>query len=119
MLLEVASFDAIPAEDINSYLWEDALLPEDPTVEQDIGKFEDLGYDGPFVLINLTSPLLIFSLSLVILLALLILSIKYCCCKCCKKHRGTFYGTLFWNLPIAFVAESFSVIAICCMLNMT
>ena len=50
MLLEVASFDAIPAEEINSDIWSDSLEPSDPTTENDIGKFENLGYDSPYLL---------------------------------------------------------------------
>ena len=119
MLLEVASYDAIPADDINFALWDDALQPEEQEEEYDIGKFEDLGYDGPYVLTNLTSSLVILLVSLIGLLALIILSMEFCCCKCCGKLRGSFYGVMFWNFPIRFLKESFSVIAICCMLNMT
>ena len=44
MLLEVAAFDAIPAEEINEAIWSDSL----DTYEEgnDIGRFESLGFDG-------------------------------------------------------------------------
>ena len=58
-------------------------------------------------------------LSLIVLLALLLLSLICCCCKCCRKQRSNFCGALLWNFPIAFLAESFSVVSICCVLNMT
>ena len=118
ILLEVASFDAIPADEINSEVWSDSLEPSDPAAENDIGKLENLGYDSPNVLLNLTSPLIMLILSMVTFLALLLLSFIYCCCNWCERQRGWFQGALLWNVPIAFLIESYSVIAICCMLNM-
>ena len=89
MLLEVAAFDAIPAEDINVYIWEDSLQPDgDADAEQDIGKFEDLGYDGPYVLVNLTSSLIMLILSLVVFVVLLLVTLIYCCCYCCRQRKS-------------------------------
>ena len=85
MLLEVAAFDAIPAEEINSHIWNDALEPSNPEIDNDIGNFEKLGYQGPYVLLNLTSTLIMLLLALFVLLAILLPSLISCCCKCCRN----------------------------------
>ena len=116
MLLEVAAFDAIPSERINQYLWNNSLQLNNDF--EGLGKFENLGYDGPFILANLTSTLVMLSTMITIYAILFMLSYAKCCCIKFKKNKKSFLGEIFWNQPIKFMTDSFSVISICCILNL-
>lgn len=114
LLLEVASYDAIPSEEINGGIWQKSLENGD-----DIGKFESLGYDGPFIVANLTSTLIM--LSLAVLSNIVLFALTFMTCKFrdkLKSCRPSIRGNLFWRLPNGFLIESYSVLTICCVLNL-
>lgn len=110
-LLKIASFDAIPVEDINQALW-----PSDE--EQDIGSFDRLGFDSALLLPNLASTLLMFSIELLVITLLFAASCLKKCCLCLRNKKGSFQGSLFFNTPISFVMSSYGVITLCCLLNL-
>ena len=117
MLLEVASFDAIPADTINDAIWSDALELSEET-EVDIGKSENLGFDGPNGLPNLTSSLVMFTMFMVFYSISLCISSASCCFWCLQRKRRECHGIVFWNFPISFLMGSYSVISICCLINL-
>lgn len=119
ILLQVAAFEAIDAEPINDVVWGDS---SSKSVESEstarIGRFENLGYEGPNSIPNLASTLIMLSILLSLLMPLVYLSRKKKCCTVVQSKRGELQGMLNWNMPIAFLLNSYSVCSICCLLNL-
>lgn len=115
MLLQVAAFEAINTEKINERVWGTKLAEFDENA--DIGRFANLGYNGPSIMPNLASTLIMFSLTLLVPLAPICLSSCMLCCDCLSIDKSYFLGQLMWNLPIAFLINTYSVLAICSLLN--
>lgn len=114
MLLEVASFDALPAEEINSEVWHDSLQTEDDS----IGKFESLGYDGPFMVSNLITMQIMLGFTLIFNLIFIAATVTLGrFSKFCKSRVARAKGLVLWRMPHGFLIESYSVITICCILN--
>ena len=91
MLLEVAAFDAIPAEQINEAIWTDSLETYGDE-DVDIGRFESLGFDGQNFLPNMTSTLIMQSLAIFHTLMLLLMSYICTCADIFKRKRGQYLG---------------------------
>ena len=117
LLLEVASYDAIPADTINAAIWSDVLEPSEGA-EVDIGKFESLGFDGPYGLPNLTSTVVMFTMFILFYSILLCIGSASCCFSWLQRKRSNIDGILRWTFPIGFLMDSYSVISICCLLNL-
>lgn len=117
MLLEVAAFEAIDTKVINEGIWGSSLSAKEGD-EFEIGRVENLGYDGPYVLPNLGPTLIMLSIKVLILLALLEMSKSKRCFVCIKRNKDVYRGSLTWNMPINFLIDSYSVLAICTLLNL-
>ena len=83
-----------------------------------MGKFESLGFDSPFVFQNLTTTLFMFLLSLAFFTLIFLLSGSSCCFLCVQRIRSHLRGMLSWKFPIGFLMDSYSVVAIACLLNL-
>ena len=79
-----------------------------------------LGFETTWLLPNLGSALFFLGFYPLMLVVLAILSIMatYCYSKCANKHRQNFRGYVFWNQPIAFLSDNYTVVQICCIYNM-
>ena len=116
MLLEAVAFEMLPADDINERIWGDTLDNYDDNDHEDsddMGKFESLGFDGHYVLPNLTSTLTMLLVTIVANVFLLLTSF----CYCFRAKKSKFIGRLFWNTPIRFLMDSYGVVAISCIFN--
>lgn len=120
LLLEVASFDIIPLEEINASVWGEVDSYSQDAEEGDslMAKIESLGYDGTWLLLNIGSTLIYFGLHTICLVTLVLASsIKHKCCHCLHKRQSSIQGMLFWTWPIQFVNDAYSVLALCTCLN--
>ena len=58
--MQVAAFDAIDTGPLNESVWGDSLSKSED--ENDIGRIENLGFDGPYSLKNLASTLIMLGI---------------------------------------------------------
>ena len=118
ILLYIAAFDMVPSELVYKDMLE--ALKNESRHDELTGKVESLGFESTWLIPNLGSILFFVGLFVLVLLVLLLFSKVPCCCY---KTTGTLefgmqtQGMLFWNMPIGFLKSSYSVISICCLLN--
>ena len=81
-------------------------------------KLESLGFETTWMLPNLGSILLFVAIYFVLLIVLLFMkALEYCFPKCMGRKAQSLSSFLLWRWPIRFLRDSFSVIAICCIVN--
>lgn len=123
-LLRVAAKEMVDTEGISEAVWsEDSRLFE-PRKDADddvrVQNFEKLGLNGIYFLVNTASALVVFAFNAIGLLLLCAL-VHFSKCRRCKfvyTHRQSLYGRVFWNLPLEAINESYSLLAICSILNL-
>ena len=81
-------------------------------------KMERLGFESVWILPNLGSLLFFMGLFPLLLSVLALLAILHRICNICGQKCNRLSSFLFWNWPIAFLRDSYVVIAICSLYNL-
>ena len=81
-------------------------------------KMERLGFETVWILPNLGSLLFFMGLFPLLVAVLALLATLRCLCGICASQRDRLGSFLFWNWPIAFLRDSYVVIAICSLYNL-
>jgi len=114
VLLQINAFEAIPTQSFFSEM-EVALdhIAIDPRAEQ----YEDLGFNGAWLLINLGSTLVIFSMIIVATMLSFCLPKHLPCCPQLRKLRKGCRSTLIFSYPMQQFKESYVVFVLAALLN--
>lgn len=115
-LLQIVSFEMIPCEFLYSEM--EQPLSEIPVNER-AERYESIGFDGVWIVINLGSFFLLLCLFPFRFLKLAILRLLERKWPQLKKHRKSARHELLWEWPIATIKESFIVIAMSCLINIS
>lgn len=119
ILLEIAAFDMVPADEINGEIYKEKESEQQRKIKESalFQKIEGLGFEEIEVMLNLSSTFVVLILQTIVLSLTYWTSLCTCCCRCCTKRKACFRGLIFWNLPLNFVRDTFSVLALCSLLN--
>ena len=114
VFLKIAAFEAIPTY----WIYENMLerLEKETIQDELIEKLESLGFDSTWILPNLGS-LIFFSVLFIATLFLLALLKCVAYFRPVNRYVSAIESFTFWNWPIKFLKESYSVISICCLIN--
>lgn len=120
VLLSVAAFDMIPTDFISDSMQEGGLseVPSNHLLSSISEKLESLGFDSTLLIPNLGSILLFAGQQVLIMICLVLVNKLIKCCPNSCKDRS-FGHSYFWSRPIEFLQTQYSVVAICCIVNMT
>lgn len=111
-LMTIAAFDAIPTEDLyEEYFYDGEAFPINEN-------FERSGFEHHLLLNNFGSLGIVCVGYFFLIIGNYIAS--RCCyrVKCCRKRTRALTASLYWNIPMRVIMESYTIGFICCLLNM-
>jgi len=111
-LMQIASFDFIPMD-----LLYEIIFPNKIESEPLSANFDQIGLSSKYFLYNLGSMILVFAMiPIKILLYFVLKPLNHF--KRVRKIRRNLWRSTFWNVTIATIKESFTVVVICVLINL-